>query len=215
MSISARVSEVKGELASGNSGELELKQSQFSPVHSKRSLSADTVKNFLLGRLESNGVEASTRVISAGNEHKGPKKISSQVSGAKKRKGQRDETGGQPSTETRKSSADLPFWKSEVVPLLCDLESTPYQQVEHLCAVSSSLWECLKRHGLLGKTGGVGGTKNRNAVLRTIFKLLDHEDPRLLLKVAKIIVAVSCSCLACTVNTVVVNGLLILMGSML
>ena len=192
MSISGGASEVKGELASGNSGELELKQSQFSPVHSKRSLSADTVKRFLLSQLESNGVEIGARVISAGNERKGhSKKRSSQVMEGKRRKGQQDEAGGRP-PETRKSSADLPFWKPEIVPLLHDLESTPYQQVEYLCTTSSSLWECLKRRGLLGKTGGVGGTKRRSAVLKTIFKLLDHKDPRLLLKVAKIIVAVSC-----------------------
>lgn len=168
---------------SSNSGELELKQSQFSPLHSKRSLSADTVKRLLSGQLENIG----SRVISAGN---GRKDSLLQVEVKKRRPGER--AGGGAGQETaRKSSADLPFWKSEIAPLLQDLESTPYQDVEHLCTCCSSLWACLKGHGLLGRTGGVGGTKRRSAVLKTVFKLLDHKDPRLLLKVAKIIVAVS------------------------
>lgn len=182
---------VRGDLTSGSSGELELKQSQFSPMHSKRSLSADTVKRFLTSQLENEGDNPS-RVISAGNGRKdhSNKGLNSQVE-SKKRKDQRSVADGQP-LDSRKSSADLPFWKSDVVPLLHDLESTPYQQVECLCTSCSSLWACLKGHGLLGRTGGVGGTKRRNTVLKTVFKLLDHKDPKLLLKVAKIIVAVSC-----------------------
>lgn len=194
--ISGGVHEVKGEVKSGNSEELELKQSQFSPLHSKRSLSADTIKRFLLAQLDNGGGETGSRVISAGNERKErSRRLNSRVLEGKKGRGQRGETNGidgQP-PEMRKSSVDLPFWKSEIVPLLHDLEFTPYQKVEHLCTACSSLWTCLEGRGLLGRTGGVGGTKRRSAVLKTIFKLLDHKDPGLLLRVAKIIVAVSCN----------------------
>lgn len=94
--------------------------------------------------------------------------------------------------KSRKSSTvELPFWDSEVVPLLSALEGTPYSETAKLCEVCDSLWSRLEQHNLLGRTGGVGGTKKRGTVLRTVFKLLDHKDPHLLLKVAKIITAVS------------------------
>ena len=94
--------------------------------------------------------------------------------------------------KSRKSSTvDLPFWDGEVVPLLSALESTSYSETTKLCEICDSLWLRLKEHNLLGRTGGVGGTKRRSTVLRTVFKLLDHKDPSLLLKVAKIITAVS------------------------
>ena len=94
--------------------------------------------------------------------------------------------------KSRKASTiELPFWDSEIVPLLSVLENTPYSDTARLCEVCGSLWTSLEQHNLLGRTGGVGGTKRRSAVLRTVFKLLDHKDPILLLKVAKIITAVS------------------------
>ena len=94
--------------------------------------------------------------------------------------------------KSRKSSTvELPFWDGEVVPLLSSLENTPYSETAKLYEICDSLWSSLEQYNLLGRTGGVGGTKRRSAVLRTVFKLLDHKDPRLLLKVAKIITAVS------------------------
>ena len=94
--------------------------------------------------------------------------------------------------KSRKSSTvELPFWDSEIVPLLSALENTPYSETARLCEVCSLLWSSLEQRELLGRTGGMGGTKRRSAVLRTVFKLLDHKDPILLLKVAKIITAVS------------------------
>ena len=180
-----------GEVESGsrkprNSGELELKQSQFSPSHSKRSMSADTVKRFLMAQQEDGGGE--NRVISAGNARKAHSK--DYLTEAKKEA----ESGRGNSSVPDKPppTADSVFWKSEIVPLLRDLEATPYQEVEHLCASCSTLWACLERRGLLGRTGGTGGAKKRSVVLKAVFKLLDHKDPKLLLKVAKIIVSVSC-----------------------
>lgn len=176
-----------GSLQSGNTGsELELKQSVLSPVHSKRSLSADTRKS-IAAQLADEG-SGSKRVVSAGDSRKGHSK--DEKGREEVRRGKKDGTG-KPPREPRKSSADLPFWNSEVVPLLSTLESTPYQEAGQLSKACSSLWACLERRGLLGRTGGVGGTKKRGVVLRAVFKLLDHKEPRLLIKVAKIIIAVS------------------------
>lgn len=184
--------------SSGHSGELELKQSHTSPVHSKRSSSAETLRRLLVA----DHAESEGRVLSAGNEQTKKKKKMKQ-----KQKNTTDvflqrqdireaETGNssiskQQSNEVRKSSAKLPFWDTEVLPLLENLESTPYEEVDRLCESCAQLWVCLEKHGLLGRTGGVGGSKKRSTVLRTVFKLLDHKEPRLLLRVAKIIVAVS------------------------
>ncbi len=184
----------RGELTSCHSGELELKQSEFSPVHSKRSLSADTVKKLLSVVLEngvSGGGGGALRVVSAGDvksrtrPHDGRGGTKGRGKG-----GSADSTDGSP-RQSRKSSADPPFWKAEVVPLLRELESTSYRDVQHLCDCCSSLWACLERRGLLGRTGGEAGTKKRGIVLRTVFKMLDHKEPKLLLKVARIIIAVS------------------------
>ena len=182
----------RGELASGNSGELELKQSQFSPVHSKRSLSADTVKRLLSAAQLDDGV-SSARVVSAGDvrsKHITQGLVPQESGGGKKGRKGTGSTDRSP-RESRKSSAGLPYWKAEVSPLLQKLESTPYQDIGHLCECCSSLWACLERRDLFGRTGGEGGTKKRGVVLRTVFKLLDHKEPRLLLKVARIIIAVS------------------------
>ena len=188
--VSASMGHLGGGAGDGGDAKLELKQSLCSPVHSKRSLSADTVKKLITSRL-GNGQDDATRVISAGNR---PKASSEALDKREKgTKGSRSERGrrSKPSGEPRKSSADLPFWKSEVAPLLSMLDSTPYKCVDQLCETCSSLWACLEGRGLLGWTGGKGGTRKRSVVLRTVFKLLDHKEPRLLLKVAKIIVAVS------------------------
>ena len=184
----------RGELTSGHSGELELKQSQFSPVHSKRSLSADTVKKLLSAARQDNGVSGDgiSRVVSAGDvRSKRATPRPKPQEGRSGIKGTAAGTSDRSPSESRKSSAGLPFWKAEVVPLLQDLESTSYQDVQHLCECCSSLWACLERCGLLSRTGGEAGTKKRGVVLRTVFKLLDHKEPRLLLKVARIIIAVS------------------------
>lgn len=209
------VSTSQTSLSSGASGDLELKQSKTSPTHSKRSSSAG--KKVLSGGLSHQ--KDANRVSSAGEIRFNPSKNDSsahQITLSAKKKAAQNSTSSQLSTtsmgtgnseqslasdsrerlndgrKSRKSSTvDLPFWNNEVVPLLSALESTSYGETAKLCEVCDSLWARLEEHNLLGRTGGVGGTKRRSTVLRTVFKLLDHKDPRPLLKVAKIITAVS------------------------
>ncbi len=179
----------KGELTSTHSGELELKKSKASPAHSKRSLSADTLKRFLANGLENGGTD-DPRIVSAGNK----RAVGSGDSDLQVERKKRTKVAGSSSVkENRISSINPDYWENEVAPLLHSLESTSYEEIVHLCELCSSLWSCVDRHGLLKRTGGTGGHKKRSVVLRTVFKLLDHKDPGLLLKVAKIIVAVSIS----------------------
>ena len=92
--------------------------------------------------------------------------------------------------DSRKAEA-VAFWDAQVAPLLSELETTSSDDVAHLCQVCEALWTNLVQQNLLGKTGGAAGSKRRAAILRTVFRLLDHKDPQLLLKVARIIIAVN------------------------
>ena len=192
-------------VCSSESSELEPKPSQSSPVMSKRSLSAGT-------RVLSGG-RRSSRVSSAGDERRTPGRGTKEElrqdgtprkSELERRTGSMAEKGVQKGASSkrrdptsRKSDA-LVFWDSEVAPLLSALDAKgptsspdPSGEVTRLCRVCDALWAVLERRGLLGRTGGAGGSKRRSAVLKAVFRLLDHRDPRLLLKLSKIILAVS------------------------
>ena len=193
-------------LGSNESGELEPKPSQSSPVLSKRSLSAGT-------RVLSGG-RKSNRVVSAGDradvmnsgqeelrQRRTPKKSEpGRKSGAQlERNVQKGISPKRHEPTSRKSDA-LIFWDAEVAPLLSELGTTgptpspdPSGEVSRLCKVCDALWTVLERRGLLGRAGGAGGSKRRSAVLKAVFRLLDHKDPQLLLKLSRIILAVSCS----------------------
>lgn len=204
-------------LSSNESGNIELKVSHSSPALSKRSLSAGNGRRILSSTLRQDNV----RVVSAGNERVSPgppltgkdeaitsesgvpvssgqqtsdkgsvsqrkERTKSHDSSSKRRQSRHDD-----SHKSSSSSVDVPFWESEVVPLLQKLDSTPYDSASQLCETCDLLWSSLSTHSLLGRTGGVGGTKKRGKVLRTVFRLLDHKNPLVLLKVARIILAVS------------------------
>ena len=199
-------------MISNDSGNVELKKSQSSPVHSKRSLSAGAGRRILSGG--SRQVLESERVVSAGDGRgshaprykPGNKGLAPDDVSASSNQGVSERSEGTKSKElsstprksrhsdSRKSSVtsiDLPFWDSDVLPLLKKLDSTPYDSVTQLCETCDLLWSSLETHSLLGRTGGVGGTKKRGSILRTVFRLLDHKNPHVLLKVARIILAVS------------------------
>lgn len=194
-------------VGSNESAQLKPKMSLCSPVHSKRSLSAGMLKKIISNEVE---CEVLLRVASAEDVkkkvtprlplagHAGTQRHGQEEGRMrKKKKSEKSKSGSdeQSCESSRKSStaslAELPFWDSEVIPLLQEMESASYEKVQHLRTLCDSLWACLEGHGLLGRLGGVGGSKKRSTVLRTVFKLLDHKDPLVLLKVAKTIIAVS------------------------
>jgi len=196
--------------------ELVPKRSQHSPVLSKRSLSANVIKQVRSEDAHTGG--KAQRVVSAGdtaalrrNKKDSSKQqaISSGLSPAsgesqkdvkrRKERKSKDVPGLQlPEPADRKVSvaslADLPFWEEDILPLLQELQAASYEDAEHLQSLCETLWVQLETNDMLGRSGGVGGTKRRGKVLRTVFKLLDHKDPVVLLKVARIIIGVSCWC---------------------
>ncbi len=57
---------------------------------------------------------------------------------------------------------------------------------DKLGALADKLYDVLHKGKMLGKA-----CKRRSAVLKTVFRLLDLESPKLLLKIARLILAVS------------------------
>ena len=181
-------------VASTDSSTAELKQSQSSPKLSKRSLSAGAGKRVLSG--SSTRSPDNSRVLSAGNRgdrsrsksrEKSPKEV---VNGQSISESKSSKTSKKSSRKSSATSAELPIWVSDVLPLLKRLDATPYDNTSELCETCDLLWTSLSTHSLLGRSGGLGGTKRRGNVLRTVFRLLDHKNPHVLLKVSKIILAV-------------------------
>lgn len=162
-----------------------LKQSQSSPKISKRSRSAGM-------RILSGGSTCSQdelRIISAEerrgqtvNREMSPDQVTGSDLNSRPLK--------QSSRNSSVSSIELPVWEDEIMPLLKRLDATAYDNTAELCETCDLLWTSLSKHSLLGRTGGLGGTKRRGKVLRAVFRLLDHKNPHLLLKVSRIILAV-------------------------
>ncbi len=174
-----------------DSSTTELKQSQSSPKLSKRSRSAGAGKRVLSGgsirsQNEKRNISAEHHKGKTRNKDKPVDEINSQSE---------RQSSGTPKQSSRKSSSvsivELPAWDLEIMPLLKKLDATPYESISDLSETCDLLWSRLSTHSLLGRTGGLGGTKRRGIVLRAVFRLLDHKNPHLLLKVSKIILAVS------------------------
>ena len=98
-------------------------------------------------------------------------------------------TGGMKRTPASPKDKATAHWNAHVLPLLNKLHASAHNS-EELSQLLDDLWEKLSRGNYLGRSGGVGGAKKRSAVLKTVFVLLDSKDPQLLLKVAKILLAV-------------------------
>lgn len=93
----------------------------------------------------------------------------------------------------KRKSEPPSFWQAEISPLLSQLSLLPTSPLdpEEVRRVVDDLFQRLKQRQCCGRTGGVAGVKQRSAVLRVIFSLLDSPDPSLLMKLANIIIAVS------------------------
>lgn len=88
---------------------------------------------------------------------------------------------------TRQKAAEV--WETHVAPLLDALD--PHSSdIDRLCATCDDLFAVLEQEGMLGKTGGMAGTKRRGVLLRVVFGMLGHKDSKLLTKLARIILSV-------------------------
>ena len=78
------------------------------------------------------------------------------------------------------------IWERELKPLLDQLNPAE-ASTDTLITTCNDIWRLLETHSLLGK--GLGG-KRRSVLLKAVFGLLGHKEPELLLKLAKITLAV-------------------------
>ena len=105
------------------------------------------------------------------------------------------ETKNKDTTTARTGPTDKPvvarvhtgqIWEGEIKPLLDRLDPKTATSSD-LIEACTEVWRVLENHSLLGK--GLGG-KRRSALLKSLFALLGHKEPKLLLILAKIILAV-------------------------
>lgn len=103
----------------------------------------------------------------------------------------RDEDKPKNSTTEEEESA---YWERVIVPLLNRIDLTKLEgpvSTGQLYQSTCYLWDVLSRKNLLGPSGSESGyNKRRSSVLQIAYRLLDQDDPKLLIKLARIIFSV-------------------------
>ena len=151
-------------------------------------------------------IDSVTRVKSGPLERGDPAGISSEqtvgqtspTSGRTRKKG--GERGGSGDKRRKKSQAEeekpkdelVSYYDEHVKPLLSQMEERFVEKnVKDLCQDCLKLWNALEKKGLMGKASGSFSARRRGEILRTVFKFLDLSDPRLLLRLGRLILLVS------------------------
>ena len=151
-------------------------------------------------------IDSVTRVKSGPPERGDPAGISSEqtvgqtspTSGRMRKKG--GERGGSGDKRRKKSQSEedkpkdelVSYYEEHVKPLLSQMEERfAERNVKDLCQDCLKLWNALEKKGLMGKASGSFSGKRRGDILRTVFKFLDLSDPRLLLRLGRLILSVS------------------------
>ena len=151
-------------------------------------------------------VDSVTRVKSGPVERGDPIEISNEqtvgqtspTSERSKKKG--GERGGSGDKRRKKSQLEedkpkdelVSYYEEHVKPLLAQMEERfAEKNVKDLCHDCLKLWNALEKKGLIGKASGSFSARRRGEILRTIFKFLDLSDPRLILRLGRLILSVS------------------------
>ncbi|XP_020605577.1 armadillo repeat-containing protein 2-like [Orbicella faveolata] len=149
-------------------------------------------------------VDSITRVKSGPLERGDPAGIPSEqtasetspTSGRTRKKG--GERGGSGDKRRKKSQAEedkpkdelVSYYEDHVKPLLSQMEERfAEKNVKDLCQDCLKLWNALEKKGLMGKASGSFSARRRGEILRTVFKFLDLSDPRLLLRLGRLILS--------------------------
>lgn len=151
-------------------------------------------------------VDSITRVKSGPLERGDPTGISSEqtagptspTSGRTRKKGGERSGSGDKRRKRSQAEEDKPkdelvsYYEEHVKPLLSQMEERfAERNVKDLCQDCLKLWNALERKGLMGKASGSFSARRRGEILRTVFKFLDLSDPRLLLRLGRLILSVS------------------------
>lgn len=122
---------------------------------------------------------------------------SSSTTGSEKKNAERTGSGdkrkkklhGDSSTSREELSV---YYDENVKPLLSQMEmKLSERNASELCQDCLKLWNVLDRKGMIGKACGSASARRRGEILRTVFKFLDIHDPRLLLRLARLVLSVS------------------------
>lgn len=84
------------------------------------------------------------------------------------------------------------YYEETVKPLLNEMEGKLAEKnATELCQDCLKLWNALDRKGMIGKANGSSSARRRGEILRTVFKFLDIHNPRLLLRLSRLVLSVS------------------------
>lgn len=84
------------------------------------------------------------------------------------------------------------YFEDNVKPLLSQMEERfAEKNIKGLCQDCLKLWNVLEKKGFIGKASGSFSARRRGEILRTVFKFLDLSEPRLLLRLGRLILSVS------------------------
>lgn len=82
------------------------------------------------------------------------------------------------------------YYEDNVKPLLSQMEQRfAEKNVTELCHDCLKLWSVLEKKGLIGKASGSFSARRRGEILRTVFRFLDLSEPRLLLRLGRLILS--------------------------
>lgn len=148
-------------------------------------------------------IDSVTRVKSGPLERGDPtgvgnEQVDAQSCSSSERRKKSAERSGSGDKRRKKSQADddkpkdelVSYYEENVKPLLTQMEERfAEKNMKELCQDCLKLWNALEKKGLIGKASGSFSARRRGEILRTVFKFLDLSDPRLLLRLGRLILA--------------------------
>lgn len=149
-----------------------------------------------LTRVKSGPLECGDATVLSGDQ------TNEQTSPVMERRKKGGERGGSGDKRKKKSQQEedkpkdelVSYYEEHVKPLLSQMEERfAERNVKELCHDCLKLWNALEKKGLIGKASGSFSARRRGEILRTVFKFLDITEPRLLLRLGKLILSVSTS----------------------
>ncbi|XP_060572268.1 armadillo repeat-containing protein 2-like isoform X3 [Ruditapes philippinarum] len=156
------------------------------PVSSVSSVRTDVEERLGSGGSKRTGHDVEARVGSGGSKRGGHDTDSRVGSGGTKRTSSAGSRGGSAGKREDDSQEELEFYTNHISPLLeLMAEYSQKKDVQKIISLSEDLYQLLQKNNLLSKT-----YKQRSRILKSIFKMLDLEEPQLLLQLARLILAI-------------------------
>ena len=154
-----------------------LKISKSSPSSSQRIKSASKMKKTDGTKTQ----KSKSEVVLAGTDVTEGKVVNGIGNG-------HNETVRTRSSDCMTTSQPGDVWESEITPLMHSLHGDG--DISMICGTCDQLCSALQHHQFTGRTAGGAGKRRRSRLLKILFDLLEYKEPKLLIKVARIILMV-------------------------